>query len=192
MRCGVLSCASSISTFTVLAAMRTPITALVTILIWGRCWSPHTLCLYLSLLPRRGLFLPLARYLIDPLTSPFPSSSLSFLQPSILLSPFIHPFLPLYFPPSIHLRLSLPLPRAPYVLGMHFFTPAHIMRLVEVVQCKHTSVKASQAALGVAKRLGKVGVLVRTLACSTCWCRLGGVPQSNCCSVCMCVSNLIL
>ena len=46
------------------------------------------------------------------------------------------------------------------------------MRLVEVVQCKHTSVKASQAALGVAKRLGKVGVLVRTLSSCTFLCNI--------------------
>jgi hypothetical protein len=43
------------------------------------------------------------------------------------------------------------------------------MRLVEIVQCKNTSVKASQAALGVAKRLGKVGVLVRTVRAGILW-----------------------
>jgi 3-hydroxyacyl-CoA dehydrogenase len=43
---------------------------------------------------------------------------------------------------------------------MHFFTPAHIMKLVEIVQCKYTSVRVLEAALGVTKRLGKIGVVV--------------------------------
>jgi 3-hydroxyacyl-CoA dehydrogenase len=43
---------------------------------------------------------------------------------------------------------------------MHFFTPAHIMRLMEIVQGAHTSLESSRAALAIARRLGKVGVLV--------------------------------
>jgi 3-hydroxyacyl-CoA dehydrogenase len=53
--------------------------------------------------------------------------------------------------------------RAEYVVGMHFFTPAHIMKLVEIVQCKHTSVRILGAVLGVTKRLGKIGVVVANL-----------------------------
>ena len=52
--------------------------------------------------------------------------------------------------------------RRSYVLGMHFFTPAHIMKLVEVVVCECTSVMAAIAAMSVSKRLGKTGVLVST------------------------------
>lgn len=43
---------------------------------------------------------------------------------------------------------------------MHFFTPAHIMRLMEIVKGAHTSLESSRAALAIARRLGKVGVLV--------------------------------
>lgn len=53
--------------------------------------------------------------------------------------------------------------RAEYVVGMHFFTPAHIMKLVEIVQCKYTSVRVLGAVLGVTKRLGKIGVVVANL-----------------------------
>lgn len=53
--------------------------------------------------------------------------------------------------------------RAEYVVGMHFFTPAHIMKLVEIVQCKYTSERVLGAVLGVTKRLGKIGVVVANL-----------------------------
>jgi 3-hydroxyacyl-CoA dehydrogenase len=46
------------------------------------------------------------------------------------------------------------------VLGMHFFSPAHVMRLVEVVRGRDTSDTASATALRVAKRAGKIGVAV--------------------------------
>jgi len=46
------------------------------------------------------------------------------------------------------------------VLGMHFFSPAHVMRLVEVVRGKQTSPEAIVSAMALAKRLGKIGVLV--------------------------------
>jgi 3-hydroxyacyl-CoA dehydrogenase len=46
------------------------------------------------------------------------------------------------------------------VLGMHFFSPAHVMRLVEVVRGRDTSDIASATALRVAKRAGKIGVAV--------------------------------
>ena len=53
--------------------------------------------------------------------------------------------------------------RKPFILGLHFFTPAHIMKLVEVVMCVSTSVQAAQAVMIVSKKLGKTGVLVRGL-----------------------------
>jgi 3-hydroxyacyl-CoA dehydrogenase len=46
------------------------------------------------------------------------------------------------------------------VVGLHFFSPAHVMRLVEIVRGTATSPATLAAALGLAKRLGKVGVVV--------------------------------
>jgi 3-hydroxyacyl-CoA dehydrogenase len=46
------------------------------------------------------------------------------------------------------------------VLGIHFFSPAHVMRLVEVVRGRATSDMALATALRVAKRAGKIGVAV--------------------------------
>ena len=50
--------------------------------------------------------------------------------------------------------------RPEQVLGMHFFSPANIMRLVEVVRGEHTSAEVIATAMGLSKRMGKVGVLV--------------------------------
>jgi 3-hydroxyacyl-CoA dehydrogenase len=50
--------------------------------------------------------------------------------------------------------------RAQDVLGMHFFSPAHLMRLIEVVRGRDTSATALATALRVAKRTGKMGVAV--------------------------------
>jgi 3-hydroxyacyl-CoA dehydrogenase len=46
------------------------------------------------------------------------------------------------------------------VVGLHFFSPANVMRLVEVVRGQATSSDVIAAAMALAKRLGKVGVLV--------------------------------
>jgi 3-hydroxyacyl-CoA dehydrogenase len=46
------------------------------------------------------------------------------------------------------------------VLGLHFFSPAHVMRLLEIVRGKATSSKTLATALGFARRLSKVGVVV--------------------------------
>jgi 3-hydroxyacyl-CoA dehydrogenase len=46
------------------------------------------------------------------------------------------------------------------VLGMHFFSPANIMRLVEVVRGARTSEATLATALAVVRRLGKIGVVV--------------------------------
>lgn len=45
------------------------------------------------------------------------------------------------------------------IAGLHFFSPAHIMKLVEVIRGESTSEKALAAALQVAKLLKKVPVL---------------------------------
>ncbi|MYZ47153.1 3-hydroxyacyl-CoA dehydrogenase NAD-binding domain-containing protein [Propylenella binzhouense] len=47
------------------------------------------------------------------------------------------------------------------VAGLHFFNPAHIMRLVEVVQAEKTSVDVLATLLAVCRRLGKVPVVAR-------------------------------
>lgn len=46
------------------------------------------------------------------------------------------------------------------VLGMHFFSPAHVMKLLEVVSAEQTSSTALVTALGVAKRIGKIACAV--------------------------------
>ncbi|MGF1627443.1 MAG: 3-hydroxyacyl-CoA dehydrogenase NAD-binding domain-containing protein, partial [Alphaproteobacteria bacterium] len=45
------------------------------------------------------------------------------------------------------------------VLGLHFFSPAHIMKLLEVVRADRTSAEALATALALAARLGKVPVV---------------------------------
>ncbi|MGQ0383947.1 MAG: 3-hydroxyacyl-CoA dehydrogenase NAD-binding domain-containing protein [Gammaproteobacteria bacterium] len=46
------------------------------------------------------------------------------------------------------------------VVGMHFFSPAHVMRLVEVVRGRESSRAAVATAHAVAKQAGKIGVTV--------------------------------
>jgi 3-hydroxybutyryl-CoA dehydrogenase len=50
--------------------------------------------------------------------------------------------------------------RADRVVGMHFFNPVHIMRLLEVVRGRETSQETVEAALGFARRIGKEPILV--------------------------------
>jgi len=50
--------------------------------------------------------------------------------------------------------------RPAQVLGMHFFSPANIMKLVEIVRGAATSQEVIAAALAVTKRIGKLGVVV--------------------------------
>lgn len=49
------------------------------------------------------------------------------------------------------------------VIGLHFFSPAHVMRLLEIVRGARTSPQVIGAAMALAKRLGKVGVVARNL-----------------------------
>src|SRR6185295_9757853 len=51
--------------------------------------------------------------------------------------------------------------RAESVVGLHFFSPAQVMRLVEIVRGQATSESVLLAALQFTKRLSKVGVVVR-------------------------------
>lgn len=46
------------------------------------------------------------------------------------------------------------------VIGLHFFSPAHIMRLLEIVRGKGTADDVIATSLALAKRLGKIGVVV--------------------------------
>src|SRR6185295_3679632 len=46
------------------------------------------------------------------------------------------------------------------VIGIHFFSPAHVMRLVEVVRGARTDQEVIATAMALTKRLRKVGVLV--------------------------------
>ncbi|MDO1583746.1 3-hydroxyacyl-CoA dehydrogenase NAD-binding domain-containing protein [Rhizobium oryzicola] len=45
------------------------------------------------------------------------------------------------------------------VLGLHFFSPANIMRLVEVVNCAKTAPEVLATGLGVAKRMRKLAIV---------------------------------
>src|SRR5690606_35222692 len=44
------------------------------------------------------------------------------------------------------------------VVGMHFFSPANVMRLLEIVQAESTSALTLATALSVGKRLKKIAV----------------------------------
>ncbi|HTG29368.1 MAG TPA: 3-hydroxyacyl-CoA dehydrogenase NAD-binding domain-containing protein [Methylomirabilota bacterium] len=50
--------------------------------------------------------------------------------------------------------------RAESVIGMHFFSPANVMRLLEIVRGKATSKEVVATCMALAKKVGKVGVLV--------------------------------
>jgi 3-hydroxyacyl-CoA dehydrogenase len=47
------------------------------------------------------------------------------------------------------------------VIGLHFFSPANIMKLVEVVRAETTGVETVATAMGLIKRMKKVGVPVK-------------------------------
>lgn len=47
------------------------------------------------------------------------------------------------------------------VVGLHFFSPAHVMRLIEVVQTAHTATEVLATALALGRRLGKLPILAR-------------------------------
>ncbi|WP_454885184.1 3-hydroxyacyl-CoA dehydrogenase NAD-binding domain-containing protein [Sphingomonas oryzagri] len=51
--------------------------------------------------------------------------------------------------------------RPEWVIGMHFFSPANVMRLLEVVRGEKTSNEVIATAMGLAKKIAKVPVLSR-------------------------------
>jgi 3-hydroxyacyl-CoA dehydrogenase len=46
------------------------------------------------------------------------------------------------------------------IVGLHFFSPANVMRLLEIVRAPSTSAQTLATSLALAKKLGKVGVVV--------------------------------
>ena len=46
------------------------------------------------------------------------------------------------------------------VIGMHFFSPANVMRLVEVVRADHTSKEVINTSMQIARTIGKIAALV--------------------------------
>ncbi len=50
--------------------------------------------------------------------------------------------------------------RPEFVIGLHFFSPANVMRLLEVVRAKKTSKSVIATAMQLAKKIGKVAALV--------------------------------
>ena len=57
-------------------------------------------------------------------------------------------------------RIARATSRPHMVVGLHFFSPANVMRLVEIVRGAATGKEVIATALAIAKRLGKVGVVV--------------------------------
>jgi len=58
------------------------------------------------------------------------------------------------------------------VVGMHFFSPAHVMKLVEIVRGKNGSPSAIHTALAVTRKVGKLGVW---------WATASGLWATGCC-----------
>src|SRR6185295_9254 len=50
--------------------------------------------------------------------------------------------------------------RPAQVLGHHFFSPANVMKLLEIVRARETSAEVIATSLKLASKLGKVGVVV--------------------------------
>jgi 3-hydroxyacyl-CoA dehydrogenase len=50
--------------------------------------------------------------------------------------------------------------RPEFVIGTHFFSPANVMRLLEIVRGKKTGKEVIATCMQLSKRLGKIGVLV--------------------------------
>ncbi len=46
------------------------------------------------------------------------------------------------------------------VIGMHFFSPANVMKLVEVVRADHTSLPVINTTMQISKKIGKIAALV--------------------------------
>lgn len=60
-------------------------------------------------------------------------------------------------------EIAAALPAPDRVVGMHFFNPVHLMRLLEVVRAHQTSDATLAAVRGVGERLGKEVIVVRDM-----------------------------
>ena len=58
-------------------------------------------------------------------------------------------------------RIAAATQRPGEVVGLHFFSPAHVMRLLEIVRAAQTSPETLATALAVAKRIRKLAVVAR-------------------------------
>ena len=58
-------------------------------------------------------------------------------------------------------RIGARLQRPDRLVGMHFFNPAHIMKLVEIIKGAATSVEVADAVYAVSKSMGKVPVMAQ-------------------------------
>src|SRR5690606_33843345 len=58
-------------------------------------------------------------------------------------------------------RIAASTRRAGDVIGMHFFSPAHVMRLLEVVRGEATAYDVLATVMQLASRIGKVAVISR-------------------------------
>src|SRR5262249_18923555 len=58
-------------------------------------------------------------------------------------------------------RIAEATERADRVIGLHFFSPANIMRLLEVVRGERTSPSTLLTAMALAKNFGKIAVVAR-------------------------------
>jgi len=58
-------------------------------------------------------------------------------------------------------RISAGLRRPERALGMHFFNPVHVMPLLEIVRGEATAARTVEAAVDLARRLGKEPIVVR-------------------------------
>lgn len=61
---------------------------------------------------------------------------------------------------SVH-EIAAPLPRPEQVIGLHFFNPAHIMKLLEVVTAPETSEETQRRALAFGQAIGKETIVVK-------------------------------
>jgi 3-hydroxybutyryl-CoA dehydrogenase len=58
-------------------------------------------------------------------------------------------------------KIAQPMQRPDRVVGLHFFNPPHLLKLLEVVQGAKTSPATIERSLAFAKRLGKEPILVK-------------------------------
>ena len=58
-------------------------------------------------------------------------------------------------------ELAAMIPRPERFIGMHFFNPAPLMRLVEVINTSHTAAVTTQTVLAVTEQMGKTAVICK-------------------------------